>query len=79
MAALIFMPFNGETRGILGGALLVAIVGAFDDLYDMPPAVKLVGQAAAAAIPVAAGVRVEAFTLPFVGLGRPRARPAAAS
>jgi UDP-GlcNAc:undecaprenyl-phosphate GlcNAc-1-phosphate transferase len=67
VAALIFMPFNGETRGILGGALLVAIVGAFDDRYEVPPVVKLAGQAAAAAIPIAAGVRVEAFTLPFVG------------
>ena len=45
----------------------MTIVGALDDLYDMPPAVKLVGQIAAAAIPVAAGVRVETFTLPFVG------------
>jgi UDP-GlcNAc:undecaprenyl-phosphate GlcNAc-1-phosphate transferase len=67
VASAIFIPLDGETRGILGGALLVGIVGVFDDLYDLPPALKLAGQAAAAAIPVAAGVRVEAFTLPFVG------------
>ena len=68
VAALIFMPLDGQTRGILGGALVAAAVGSIDDLYDLPPAAKLVGQIAAAAIPVAAGVRVETFTLPFVGL-----------
>jgi UDP-GlcNAc:undecaprenyl-phosphate/decaprenyl-phosphate GlcNAc-1-phosphate transferase len=66
-AALAFMPLNGETRGIFGGALLIGLVGAIDDVRDLPPAAKLVGQVAAAAIPVSAGVRVEEFTLPFVG------------
>ena len=67
VSAVLFLPIDSQMRGILGGALLVTFVGALDDLYDMPPAVKLLGQIAAAAIPVAAGVRVESFTLPFVG------------
>jgi UDP-GlcNAc:undecaprenyl-phosphate GlcNAc-1-phosphate transferase len=67
VAALIFMPFDAQTRGILAGALVAGIVGSIDDLYDLPPAAKLAGQVAAAAIPVAAGVRVETFTLPFLG------------
>jgi len=67
VGAIIFLPLDGQTRGILGGALVAVIVGSIDDLYDLPPALKLAGQAAAAAIPVAAGVRVESFTLPFVG------------
>jgi UDP-GlcNAc:undecaprenyl-phosphate/decaprenyl-phosphate GlcNAc-1-phosphate transferase len=74
VAALIFLPWNGETRGILGGALAIAFVGAVDDWREdgLHPAVKLAGQAAAAAIPVSAGVYVDHVTLPFVdpiGLG----------
>src|SRR5215210_3086419 len=73
-AALVFLPLNGETRGILGGALAIALVGAVDDWREggLHPAVKLAGQAAAAAIPVSAGVYVDHVTLPFVdplGLG----------
>jgi UDP-GlcNAc:undecaprenyl-phosphate/decaprenyl-phosphate GlcNAc-1-phosphate transferase len=74
VAALVFLPWNGETRGILGGALAIALVGAVDDWREdgLHPAVKLAGQAAAAAIPVSAGVYVDHVTLPFVdplGLG----------
>jgi UDP-GlcNAc:undecaprenyl-phosphate/decaprenyl-phosphate GlcNAc-1-phosphate transferase len=65
-AALIFLPGDAETRGIVGGLLAAALVGALDDLYDLPPLVKLAGQVAAAAIPVASGVWVENVTLPFV-------------
>jgi UDP-GlcNAc:undecaprenyl-phosphate GlcNAc-1-phosphate transferase len=66
-AGLVFLPLNGETRGILCGAAVAGCVGAIDDLRELPPPVKLAGQVLAAAVPVAAGVRVEVFTLPFVG------------
>jgi UDP-GlcNAc:undecaprenyl-phosphate/decaprenyl-phosphate GlcNAc-1-phosphate transferase len=68
VAALIFLPWTAETRGIIGGALAIAFVGAVDDWRPngLHPAVKLAGQFAAAAIPVASGVWVENVTLPFV-------------
>jgi UDP-GlcNAc:undecaprenyl-phosphate/decaprenyl-phosphate GlcNAc-1-phosphate transferase len=68
VSALIFLPWNGETRGIIGGALAIALVGAIDDWLEdgLHPAVKLAGQFAAAAIPVAAGVWVDHVTLPFL-------------
>jgi UDP-GlcNAc:undecaprenyl-phosphate/decaprenyl-phosphate GlcNAc-1-phosphate transferase len=74
VAALMFLPASAETRGIIGGALAIAFVGAVDDWRPngLHPAVKLAGQFAAAAIPVAAGVFVDHVTLPFVdpiGLG----------
>ena len=68
VSALLFLPANGETRGIVGGALAIAFVGAVDDYRDdgLHPFVKLAGQFAAAAIPVASGVYVDHVTLPFV-------------
>jgi UDP-GlcNAc:undecaprenyl-phosphate/decaprenyl-phosphate GlcNAc-1-phosphate transferase len=66
-AAAIWLPWNGETRGIMLGAVLIALVGALDDLYDLNPAVKLIGQVVAALAPVLAGVKVENITLPFLG------------
>lgn len=73
VAGAIFLPLTGDaavdeqTRGIAMGALAIALVGTADDIWELPPVVKLVGQIGAALIPVLAGVSVEAFTLPFVG------------
>jgi len=66
-SGLIFLDPSDETRGILGGALVIAVVGAADDLLDLSPDVKLLGQILAAVVPVASGVRVEDFTFPFIG------------
>ena len=63
----IFLPWDDQTRAILLGAIVIAMVGMVDDLFDLPPLVKLLGQIAAAVIPVTAGVTVDVFTLPFVG------------
>ena len=67
-AGAAFLPWSAETRGILGGAAAIALIGAVDDTLEsgLPPFVKLAGQFAAAAIPVAADVRVENITLPFL-------------
>jgi UDP-GlcNAc:undecaprenyl-phosphate GlcNAc-1-phosphate transferase len=71
VAVLIQMPASvaqsDSLRAILLGAVLIAVVGAIDDRFDLPWAVKLVGQVAAAWIPVSQGVRVENITFPFVG------------
>jgi UDP-GlcNAc:undecaprenyl-phosphate/decaprenyl-phosphate GlcNAc-1-phosphate transferase len=63
----IFLPWDHETRSILAGAIVITAIGVVDDLVDLPPGVKLLGQTAAAIIPVASGVTVDSFTLPFVG------------
>jgi len=71
VASLIFLDSGvGEdekTRGILAGAIIVTLVGALDDRFDLPAAVKFIGQIIAATIPVLAGVEVSNITLPFIG------------
>jgi len=66
-AAAIFLPWDAETRAILGGAAAIALVGMIDDIVDLPAVAKLAGQIVAVSIPVAAGVTVDVFTLPFLG------------
>src|ERR671931_2848675 len=71
VAAALFLNFGGVTedrlKGILAGAVVIALVGALDDRFDLQPGVKLAGQVVAAVIPVAAGVEVTNITLPFIG------------
>src|SRR3954471_22240483 len=45
VAGLLFLPGGGETRGILLGAAAITLIGALDDKFDLPPVVKLGGQA----------------------------------
>ena len=66
VAGLLFLPDNQRTEGILAAAALITIVGALDDVYDLHPAVKLIGQIAAAVVLVTSGVQVDAFTFPFL-------------
>jgi UDP-GlcNAc:undecaprenyl-phosphate GlcNAc-1-phosphate transferase len=66
-AGWIWLPGDAQSRWILIGAVAIAAVGVLDDIYDLPALPKLVGQVAAALIPVLAGVRVENLTLPFLG------------
>ena len=58
---------TSRRHGILVGAAVIVAVGVADDLLDLSADVKLAGQVLAAVIPVAAGVRVETMTLPFLG------------
>jgi UDP-GlcNAc:undecaprenyl-phosphate/decaprenyl-phosphate GlcNAc-1-phosphate transferase len=67
VAGALFLPWAPLTRAILGGAVLIAAVGVLDDVFELPPGLKLLGQVVAAMIPVFNGVWVNDFTLPFVG------------
>ena len=67
VSAILFMPMGQETRGILIGAATIAGVGVLDDVFTLGAAPKMLGQVLAASIAVFNGVRLTAFTLPFVG------------
>jgi UDP-GlcNAc:undecaprenyl-phosphate GlcNAc-1-phosphate transferase len=66
VAGALFLPTVPETRAILIGAAFIALVGVVDDVFELPAGVKLLGQFAAAMIPVFNGLTVGSFTLPFV-------------
>ena len=66
-ASLVFLPHDQQTNGILIGAAVIVLVGMADDILELSAEYKIVGQVLAAAIPVASGVRVTNFTIPFVG------------
>ena len=53
--------------GALGGLVLIFAVGLVDDVRGLTPGVKLAGQLLAAAVPIAAGLRVEFVGDPFGG------------
>jgi UDP-GlcNAc:undecaprenyl-phosphate GlcNAc-1-phosphate transferase len=67
VAGLIWLPADAESHAILIGAVAIALVGVADDVFDLNPAVKLLGQAAAVIVPVAAGATIDNFTVPFLG------------
>ena len=56
-----------HTWGLIAGACLIALVGAIDDVWDLPPLVKLIGQVAAAVVAVESGAVVTDVAVPFVG------------
>ena len=53
--------------GAMAGGLVILVVGVLDDVYTISPGVKLAGQLLAAALPIAAGLRVEFVGDPFTG------------
>jgi UDP-GlcNAc:undecaprenyl-phosphate/decaprenyl-phosphate GlcNAc-1-phosphate transferase len=67
LAGLIWLPDERIWHGMLIAAAFITAVGAFDDRFDLPPLVKLIGQVIAALIVVHYGIVVELITLPFLG------------
>ena len=56
LAVLLFVPLTRQITGILLGALIIAVMGAIDDILCLKPWVKLLGQVVAAAVAIRCGV-----------------------
>lgn len=55
------------TIGLLTGGLVIVAVGIIDDIKELSPKVKLMGQIAAALVVIPFGVKVDFITNPFSG------------
>ncbi|MDR3562529.1 MAG: MraY family glycosyltransferase [Negativicutes bacterium] len=65
LAVLASLHLNHEILGLLLGGTVILIVGVVDDLWQISPKVKLLGQIAAALVLVFFNIRIEWLTNPF--------------
>ena len=69
VSTVLFAEIDIKIIAILSGALIMVMLGVFDDKYALGAKFKLIIQIIAAAIPVIAGVRIERIILPFLKSG----------
>ena len=58
LSLLLFGNITSQVQGLILGAIIIAVMGALDDIYDLKPLLKLAVQIAAAFVCVFFGVRV---------------------
>ena len=68
LSMLLFAELTQQVKGIIIGAVIIALMGAFDDMYNLSPWIKFAGQFLAAGVAVACGVVVNGFTQ-FIAFG----------
>lgn len=69
VSTVFFAEIDIKIIAILSGALIMVVLGVFDDKYALGAKFKLMIQIIAAVIPVIAGVRIERIILPFLKSG----------
>lgn len=70
-AVLLMVPLDGPKKGMLLGAVIVVVLGVFDDIYALPAKLKFVVQLAAALVAVLSGNRIEVLSNPNIFSGDP--------
>lgn len=66
-SALLLLPSQSKVGGPLLGGTVILLVGILDDVFDIPPKLKLLGQIFAAGIVVWSGTIVHFVNNPFDG------------
>ena len=64
LTALLFVPLSTQVTGILLGAVIIAVMGAVDDIVSLNAWIKLLGQIVAAVVVIRCGVVFDAISNP---------------
>ncbi len=67
IAVLILVPIDRSVWGVIAGASIVVLIGIFDDLFDLEPLVKFVGQLLAIGVAMYFGICIDRIGIPFTG------------
>ena len=62
---MLLVPVDRPVWGIIGGATIVVAVGLFDDLYELEPIVKFIGQLLAIGVAIYFDTRMTRIGVPF--------------
>ncbi len=65
---VLLVPVSRPVWGIIAGATIVVAIGLFDDLYDLKPVIKFVGQLLAIGVAIYFDIRIERMGVPFTDI-----------
>jgi UDP-GlcNAc:undecaprenyl-phosphate GlcNAc-1-phosphate transferase len=65
---MLLVEVDRAVWGIIGGAKIVVAVGLFDDLYELEPIVKFLGQLLAIGVVIYFDTRITRIGVPFTGI-----------
>ena len=71
LSVLIFMPLTGQIRGMMLGAVVIVVLGIFDDIYALGAKFKFLVQIVAALLAVMAGNEITILSNPNIFSSNP--------
>ena len=68
VGVMLLVRIDRPVWGIIGGATIIVAIGLFDDLYELEPIVKFVGQLLAIAVAIYFDIRITRMGVPFTDI-----------
>jgi UDP-GlcNAc:undecaprenyl-phosphate GlcNAc-1-phosphate transferase len=68
ISVVLLVRIDRPVWGIMGGATIVVAVGLFDDLYELEPIVKFIGQLLAIGVAIFFDIRINRMGVPFTSI-----------